>query len=269
MTVGIAAICEGGKSIVMAADRLVTVGEGDITVEAASKKIIKLTPQAWMTITGTIQECEYVQEIVGRTGDSFDDHSVYRIARRLRKGCENIRARQIEEQITRPMLKVSFAKFGELCNKSIESEAIKDVWKCVLNFRFALEMLICGFDPEPHIYRVTHSTLNSHEAIGFTAIGIGRTMATVTLAIRGKSFLNRPVAETMYHVYEAKRTSESTGLVGRRTDMLLIRQGSKATFLPKDLVRSLRRIVKKQKPPKLSADELSDINSKLPPQSTP
>jgi hypothetical protein len=62
MTVGIAAICDNGKAIVMAADKLMTVGEANLATDGTICKLMPLSPRVWTAITGSIQESEYAQE---------------------------------------------------------------------------------------------------------------------------------------------------------------------------------------------------------------
>lgn len=92
MTVGIAAICDKGKAIVMAADRLVTAGEATLATEMETKKLMPLSAQVWVAITGTIQDSEYVQERFKHVASLLAVQTVHQIARRLRKACEHMRS---------------------------------------------------------------------------------------------------------------------------------------------------------------------------------
>src|SRR3954464_2667940 len=138
---------------------------------------------------------------------------------------------------------------------------------CLGYFLFStrLALLVCGFDDDgAHIYRVSNASANSYGAIGYHAIGCGESIATITLCGRGRSFHNASIAETVYRVYEAKRAAEQTGLVGKKTDMLLLRQSHEPEILSKDAIVECRKIYKKYKPVKLASDEISAISSKLP-----
>src|SRR5690554_6555622 len=81
MTVGIGAICDDGKAIVMAADRLCTVGEAGLVTELGVKKLIPLTPHVMVTVTGTIQDSEYVSERLRHASNLLTEQSVHRVAK--------------------------------------------------------------------------------------------------------------------------------------------------------------------------------------------
>ena len=89
-------------------------------------------------------------------------------------------------------------------------------------------------------------------------------MATVALAMSGPQFQSRSIPETVYRVYEAKRAAEQTRLVGKQTDMVLIRRGSESQYLSDELIEELRSIYKRRKPSPLADGELSAIEGVLP-----
>jgi hypothetical protein len=135
-------------------------------------------------------------------------------------------------------------------------------------FSYNLVLLVCGFDNDgAHIYRVTNNTVNSYKGLGFHAIGYGENVATVTLSRLGHNFVNESIEETTYRVYEAKRAAEHTGLVGKGTDMVLLREGCKPETLSQDVIAECRSVYKKHKPVGLPDDEISAISSKLPSRS--
>jgi 20S proteasome alpha/beta subunit len=269
MTVGIAAICDNRKAIVLAADKLMTIGEANLTMDTESHKVMPIAPHVWVAITGTIQDSEYAQERFRHSANLLSVQSVLQIAKRLRKACEHMRARQIEERILRPIWNISYKEYNRACLRSPTPSMVNDVLTRILGFQYALTLLVCGFDDDgAHIYRVNNATVNSHKGIGFHAIGYGETIATATLCRRGRNFIDESIAETLYRVYEAKRAAEHTGLVGKGTDMVLLTKGCEPEMLSEDLIAECRRVYKKYKPMGLADDEISAINSKLPPRPT-
>ena len=266
MTVGIAAICDNRKAIIMAADRLMTVGPENLATDTDMRKVMELTPQTWIAYTGTVQDCEYASERFKHASSLLSLQSVYGVAKRLRKACEHMRTRQIEEKILRPIWNVNFREYKRASLRNPISPIVNDVLNRILTFQYQLTLMVCGFDGDrAHIYRVSNSFVNSHSALGFHAIGYGETVATVVLARGGHNFSSQSIEETIFRVYKAKRAAEHTRLVGKGTDMVLLRDRCKAELLSTELIDECRMIYKKQKPPELGESELAVISSKLPP----
>jgi len=249
----------------MAADRLVTVGEAFLNIEMDRKKIVQLTPRVWLTITGTVQDAEYARDRFTQASHLFAGQSVLQIAKRLRKACEHIRRRQIEERIIKPGIGVTYAEFSKACLSNQTTPLMSDAFNKINNFNFDLELMLVGIDDSgAHLYRINCFYVNSHEGLAFTTIGVGRTIAAAVIASYEGSTLSLPIAETIYRVYEAKRASEQTNLVGGLTDMLLLRQGSEPTLIPQQSLDVLANIYDKRKKVSLSAGELSDITNSIP-----
>lgn len=260
MTVGIAAICDDGKAIVMAADRLITVGEAQLVTEIERPKIQKLLPNVWLTITGPVQQYEFAMENYEDSAWLVRGTSVHVIARRLRLACHRIRRRMIESRYTQAHLGLTYREFVKLCAKSqVVNTIVADVYSKASNHAFDLVMMIAGIDDQgPHLYLVNDLGINSFKSMGFAAIGIGAASATVSLARDEKCYYSRSVAETMYRVYEAKRACEQTALVSKATDMVVIRR-SEPQVVSLAQLDVLRRIYESRIKTQLSASELESI----------
>jgi 20S proteasome alpha/beta subunit len=145
-------------------------------------------------------------------------------------------------------------------SRKTTTDLVRDVYIKAGNYKFGLELMVAGIDDsDAHLYRVTFSNVNSHEGMAFTAIGCGQTVASVLLAQHGHTTLVRPLAETIYRVYEAKRVSEQTRLVGEATDILILRKGQGHRFLSAEALGTLERIYQQRRPPAMSPDDLSAI----------
>jgi 20S proteasome alpha/beta subunit len=260
MTVGIAAICDGGKAIVMAADRLITVGEAQLVTEIEHPKIQKLLPNVWLTITGPVQQYEFAMEHYKDSDWLVRGTSVHVIARRLRLACHRIRTRMVESRYTQAHLGMTYREFVRHCADSqVINTIVADVYNKATNHSFDLIMMIAGIDDRgPHLYLVNDLGVNSFKAMGFAAIGIGAASATVSLARDEKCYYSRSVAETMYRVYEAKRACEQTALVSKSTDMVVIRESEPLVVSPAQ-IDVLRCIYESRMQKHLSASEIASI----------
>jgi 20S proteasome alpha/beta subunit len=264
MTVGIGAICESGNAIVMAADRLSTVGEASLVVDHGNVKLVQLSPQMMVTITGTLQEAEYVSERLRHVSSLLSLQSVHQVAKRLKRACAHIRDKQIEDRIIRPNLGISFTDFSKACLNNATTPIISDIFNRIGAHKFQLELLLSGMDDSgSHLYLIGSMGINSYEGMGYVAVGIGATLATVSLTKYGGNCRAWSLPDAVYRTYEAKRESEGTNLVGAMTDMMVLRKGGKPAYLSPELVESLRRIYESKRPPELTDDERGSINGGL------
>jgi 20S proteasome alpha/beta subunit len=265
MTVGIAAICEGGRTIVMATDRLVSVSEAGLFMEMERKKLVELVPGVWMAMTGTLQDADYTKDRFSQAAQSVAGQSVFQIAEQVRKASEYICEKQVEDRVVRPALGISYSQFKKACLEKQTTELIKDVYLKAGAHKFDLELMLGGFDGgNARIYRVTFSSVNSHDGLGFTSIGCGRTIAAAMLARYGQTTFCHSLADTTFRIYEAKRASEQTRLVGNTTDILVLRDGCAAQFLSDEALISLAGIYDQRMPETLSPTEVSAIERVLP-----
>ena len=270
MTVGIGVICDNGNAIVMAADRLCTVGEASLVSDGSVRKLVQLAPQIMLTVTGTLQDGEYASERLRHVSDLLSLQSVHQVARRLQRACAHIRERQIEDRIIRPHLGISFRQFSNDCLNKATTPVISDVFAKISAHKFVTELLVAGMDDSgPHLYLVGANGINSYEGLGYMAIGIGATLATVSLASYKQGCHSWTIADAIYRVYAAKRVSQSTNLVGEHTDMMLLLKGKGPEYLSPELVESLGRIYASKSPPGLTPDELAQISGGLPDVETP
>jgi 20S proteasome alpha/beta subunit len=261
MTVGIAAICDGGNAIVMAADRLVSVGVNDLEAELGAPKLIPITPRVVVAPTGTIQNCEFVRERLQHTASLVGTMSVFSIAKKLRASCEAMRKRQVEYHVTRPIVGMSFAEFSKAAMNSPNSPGVAEVLREVQKHLFELALLLAGIDEYgAHLYCVQCTSIDSYGAFGYSSVGRGHAAATASLASRRIAFQGCSVAQTIYYVYAAKRSSESVNAVGEATDMVVIRKGKEAEFLKPEHLDVLKRIHKRMKPPELPDSDAGDID---------
>src|SRR3954470_10999978 len=180
MTVGIAVICEEGKAIVMAADRLITVGEASLVTEVAHPKLKQLSPNLWLTITGSVQQYEYALERFEGVSQLVRGNSIHRIARRFRKACHRIRAKILQYRFTEANLGITYEDFSKQCMDNPTTNIMSDIYNKMLAHPFDMLVLMAGIDDRgPHIYLINDMTINSFKAMGYAAIGIGAVSATV------------------------------------------------------------------------------------------
>ena len=264
MTVGIAAVCENGQAVVTAADRLVGTSIVGIEIDGVHQKLMKLTPHVLLASTGTIQDCEYVREKLRHSASLLGGMSGMRVAEKLRRSCEKIRARQIEQKIVRPLLDMSYAEFSKICATNNSTPFTLNVWEQVRAYRFELELLIAGVEESSaFVFRILSDAVHSFAgAAGFTSIGSGGVMASVELA-RCQQNPSLSLVQTLFNVYSAKRAAEAVSGVGSATDMALIRRGSEIEDVSPELLAKLKAIYDNMPLRLLTAGDVSSISAGL------
>jgi 20S proteasome alpha/beta subunit len=270
MTIGIGAICDEGKAIVLVTDRMVSLSAMGLNFDGEQRKMIALLPGIGVAATGTFDESESVLERLRHSAELMAPAAVRPVAERLHQLCGRLRWQQIERQITRPWLRMGFRKFSEQCAIANTTPPVAEAFKAVQNFKPQLALLVAGIDAYgAHLYTVTYENVVSHTGTGFIVIGSGTFTGTDFLVTRRKFFRTRSVAETIYSMYEVKRASECVTGVGPATEVGIIRQGEKMVFLSPEQIEVLGRIYERMKPPKLSVDDSSTIASFLDQPPTP
>jgi 20S proteasome alpha/beta subunit len=261
MTVGIGAICEDGKSVVVAADKMVTFGSpmNLQTEPPALKKITELTERVLLVFSGNTADGE---EIISATRPQLTDEiksSVGRIAEVVKECYAKHKQHRAEETILKPLLGADFTRFQALVAESPASQILSQVLGTLMQHNLNTEVLVAGVDDSgAHIFAVIHpGQLLPLATTGFGAIGSGGIHAAVRMSL-AQHTKSASLVETMYNVYEAKRASEVAPGVGKLTDIAIIRNG-KFCFGGAELLNTLEEAHKEK--PALSSVELEKLKT--------
>jgi 20S proteasome alpha/beta subunit len=259
LTVGIGAICEDGKSAVVAADKMVTFGAPmSLQTEPPTlKKIIHLTERTLLVFSGSTSDGE---EIITGTMPAIavaPKQPISHIAEAVRASYAKHKQRRIEENILIPLLGADFKQFQALIAQSAASQLLQQVLGLVSQHNLQTDLLVAGIDDSgAHIFTITHpGQLLPLATTGFGAIGSGAVHAGVRLSL-GQHTQAASLVDTIYNVYEAKRASEVAPGVGKLTDLAVIRDG-KIFFADADFFKALEKAHKEK--PALSPAEQAHI----------
>jgi 20S proteasome alpha/beta subunit len=255
LTVGIGAICEGGKAAVVAADKMVTFGAPmSLQTEPPTlRKIIELTERTLLVFSGSTADGE---EIVTGTMPAIavaPKQPVSQIAEAVRESYARHKQRRVEENILKTLLGADFKQFQALVSQSPSSQLLQQVLGLVSQHNLQTDLLVAGMDDSgAHIFAITHpGQLLPLATTGFGAIGSGGVHAGVRMSL-GQHTKAASLIDTIYNVYEAKRSSEVAPGVGKLTDLAVIRD-SKIVFADEDLFKAPEEAHKEK--PALSATE--------------
>lgn len=241
MTVGIGAICENGKAVVVAADKMITFGNpmNLQTEPPALKKIFELTEKALLVFSGSTADGEEIIAGARPTIAANPRQPMKDVAEVVKQSYANHKQRRIEDNILRPMLGADFAKFQNLVAQSPTSQILQQVLGLIMQHNLNTDVLIAGLDDTgAHVFIVTHpGQLLPLATTGFGAVGSGAVHAAVRLSLSQHTGA-ASLIDTLYNVYEAKRSAEVAPGVGKLTDLALIYNGRICSAGP-DLLKAL------------------------------
>ncbi len=260
MTVCVGVICDGGKGAVLAADEMVTFGAPMSlqTEPPAFSKIHLLTNESVYLFSGTVPDGEQIFVNSKAKTAAAGKQPVLQIAETVKISYMELKHKRIEETIIQPLLGTDFAGFRQLVGQSSGSQILQQVLGLNSQHNLQIDILISGFDDTGHhLFIVTHpGILQPADMLGFTAIGSGNLHAMISLSLAGQTKVT-PFAETVLNIYKAKKAAEVAPGVGRRTDMVILRNDKINIAGPK-LFEVLEKYC--QKPQQaISESERSDI----------
>src|SRR5438552_1595712 len=130
MTVCIGALCEDGKSAVMAADKMVTFGPPMMlqTEPPVMKKITEITKQSVLLFSGPVPDGEALaKSIAAQFGATTTKQEIAKIAEAIKQGYAVLKRRKVEETILGPLLGVDYPAFQALLAGSAASQMLQQI----------------------------------------------------------------------------------------------------------------------------------------------
>jgi 20S proteasome alpha/beta subunit len=229
MTVCIAATCDSGKHIVVAADKMVTAGHPmNLEFEPPLSKIEVLSNSCVGLASGSLPFADQIfSEAKGKVGIAKPP-LINEICGLLKDAYTRFRSERMDEQIVAATLGADFQSFkergGTLPNYLQPQAGMYQnfVIQCQ-QFNLGLELLIAGIDATgAHIAIVANpGAIYFFDKLGYAAIGSGGQHALTSLHLGGHT-ANLSLDNTLFSVYTAKRASEVAPGVGHETNMAVI-----------------------------------------------
>jgi hypothetical protein len=258
MTVCIAASCEDGKHIVVAAERMFTVGPPlNVEFEPPLSKIERMSNSCVAMGAGNGL---FVSEIFKSAKQAYRDVagvSVAQIATCVKDAYAASRNEKIEEQIIRPTLGPDFLAFrsrGGTLAAYLQPQA--GIYQQIIvqsnQFNLGVEIIIAGIDDTgSHVYYIGHpGTMISFDKIGYNAVGSGAPHVAIKFAL-DCLHPKTPLYDVLLAVYSAKRAAEVAPGVGQETEIQVI-SSDNIWPVPDALLNELRDVhnegAKKSKP---------------------
>lgn len=259
MTICIALLCEQGKAVVVASDRMVS--GSDIEFEQNTMKIDELSNSSLALTAGSaIEHVDLLRECISVVNRQ-SSLGVYQIAETVKDSFARLRIKRAEETSFKP-LGLDVQTFLQ-SQSSLSPDFVLRLTRSLEVAELDLEHIIAGVDQSGgHIYLVEDPGISScFDALGFCCIGSGQHHATMTFVRAGYS-PSTPLRNALYLAYQAKRDAEVAPGVGSRfTDLAYVTAEKGIVFCPEDLMKRLETVYGKNR--QYVSDALKDANKEI------
>lgn len=221
MTICIAALCDEGKVIVVASDRMVTSSRPALQFDRKTRKIIEFHDRCVIMSAG---DALAHTEVVTRAHDVLaveTDPHVDKMTETIREIYQARRRERAERLHLRPR-GITLESFygGQILRLPPELGLVID--KHIAHESFNLDLIVAGIDSTGgHIYGIADpGESDCYDSIGFHAIGSGVEHAITMLALNYRPDIKQE--EMTRQIYEVKKTAQVAPGVGEATDISVI-----------------------------------------------
>jgi len=250
MTICVAAMCcEEIDGVVLpfivgASDRMLT-SIGDVEFEPDTPKIVQVAPSIAVMTAGDISIHAEILAGVRLALDMFAQVNpnewigVETVAQAYGRLYDMARLRRAENAILTPL----GLKADSYLDGRVAPDIAQDLLRQMGEFPdLPVHAIISGVDPSgPHIFVLYDGVVRHEDRVGFAAIGGGVEHASSHLMFM-RHTAAKPMPETMFHVFYAKRRAEVVAGIGGATDMFIAGPTFRNfMFLPPELVNTIAR----------------------------
>lgn len=260
MTVCIGAICDGGKSVVVCADRMLSYGPPmNLQAESAVRKIFQLTDSCVLLFSGSVPDGE---EICTQTRSAVQAQAhpdIKSIAATAGTVYQRHKMKRAEDTVLRPHLGIDFASFQQLVAQSATSQVLSQMLGMLSQHNLGLDVMIAGTDADgAHLFLVSHpGNVMPMDTVGSASIGSGGMHGAIKMSL-AKHTKDNKLAQTIYDVHEAKVASEIAPGVGKATDIAVL-NGNGVKFVETKMFSTLHAIHKES--PSLDKADLKKLET--------
>lgn len=242
MTVCIGVLCEKRQAIVLVADRMVTSGLAIEFEHPVSNKVARLSGTCVaLTAGNALATTELIRDVRNATANLVFT-GVEEFVEVVKKSFQNLRQRQIVEQVLMPKGFQSFEHFYQMAGRLPEGISIS-IYSQMESCAYGLQILVAGAGPDgrSHLYQVSDpGTSQCYDSLGFHVIGSGTNLALGNL-ISGHCHEEMSLPEAILAAVRAKTAAESAPGVGNLTDVTVIFANQMAT-LSDSQISELKRL---------------------------
>ncbi len=223
MTICIAAMCENGKAVIAASDKMITYSAPPYhQFEHPRSKLQILARRAVIATAGSaLLPSEFIN-LIKEEMAKIEKLNIREIAYAAERAYRRLRVKGIEGRVL-SAYGITWSEYRDIVKSGEITDLYYRIISQVENFRIELEAIIAGVDESgAHIYVIDNPGYsNSFDDIGYTAIGSGEYHA-IRSFIENYYSVSLPIPQALYVVYEAKKYAEFAPGVGKQTDIVII-----------------------------------------------
>ena len=270
MTVCIAAICDGGKSIVMAMDRMISTGYVSADVALKGVKVHRF----WlgMYAGNNITRIDSIIDSVAVSLQSRDAPPTPGVAQ-----VEDIFTASVQHETRSEAVAKILGVYGHTMEtfltkgrEQFGDTVFADMKREIDDVTVDCQFLVAGFSPrtqpvdmEARLFAVIPpGTADSYTPVGFWSIGSGAHSALSSLMFHGHQ-ASTPHGLGLYHVCEAKFMAESAMGVGKTTVVAVFKNDGSMGYLSQQNVARIRAVWEKKGKPRIPKGIGNEITSAL------
>jgi 20S proteasome alpha/beta subunit len=224
MTIAIGALCNSGKAVIVASDRMITGRYPPIEFEHNVSKVEPLGPSCVTATAGNALAHIEVFRSVRAKLYQLQAPPISAIVDGIKDAYQRERRRRTEEQILGPR-GVTVEEFYQDYVRRWPPEVAVAIDRDIMQNEYGLDIIVAGVDDSgAHLYAIDDPGVSScFDSFGYHAIGSGMTHAVVALT-SGRVVPFTPLRQVLYYVYAAKRAAEAAPGVGDATDIVVVHQ---------------------------------------------
>jgi 20S proteasome alpha/beta subunit len=245
MTVIAAAICRKENAVVLAADRaaVLQTDGGPLLYDTPGSKIHVLRSGVAVAVAGGSEDGLAIIRRIGGMG-------LAEIPAWIRGQRQDRRAKYIEEISQNDIRARAWLQHTQ--QDPLMRQLVEHYFLGSNNWH--LSFLVAGVDEAgPHLWTVTEAGVDSHDTVGFAAIGAGANKAEFSLG-RWTRDADKELPLAVYAAFEAKKDAERTPGVNDKTDLVILRKGTEPLSWEVDGLEPLEDVYGKMRPDRLTAE---------------
>jgi len=219
MTIIIGALCDKGKTVIFAADKLVLFPIQSVVLGNIQKGL-KLTDNCMLLLAGIPSNAGFVFKAHKEISGLADVESMADCLAR------NYRYFFMDKIVQQFLPYIGFKSFDDFQSKqaTLHNLIVEDLKKAIYAFNLNVEIILGGKnkDGSGHIFQITHpGTFYCHDAPGFFCAGIGANRAYPIFEFCNYS-VDLTKEKALGIIFLAKKRTESLGGIGSDTDIWII-----------------------------------------------
>ncbi|SRR6266851_5116389 len=269
MTVCVAALCDKGKGLVLASDKM--IGIDTIESELDIEKTFQVHPHWRVMFAGN--DISPIPELLRRTKARLPEEEAVSLERIVNEVVASYREKRLSDAEARYLapLSLTFSTFvneGERYRGIFGRDNYVRLLTSIQEYELEISLLVAGFDEKGNarLFSIDsdegRGTPQYHDEIpGFHAIGSGGTAANHMMYYRALS-AKLPARLVALLAYEAKYFGEGGPGVGTRTDLYIWTSGKEPERLDEIFIEDVlvEKFMRKLEPQEIKRRHLESLN---------